>query len=267
MARSRNSRKRQEDRRGAIVIAAVVLVLLTLGGLVAYLSRTRVERDRESYCPVDGARGVTAIIVDQTDELTPVQRASLLNHLRRVMDDTEQDYLLMLFALADSSKQMIEPVFAACKPPSGADPLIENPEFVRAQFEERFARPFHDAVKRLLVQAPSSESPILETIQAASVVAFGTAKDAVPKRLVVASDMLQNTKGFSQYRGVSGFEEFQGLGYSARVQARLRGADVEVLYLKRTTEPALQGKLHIQFWRDYIDWSEGTLTAVTSVEG
>jgi len=268
MARSRSSRKRREDRRGALMIAGVVLILLTLAGLVAYLSRTRVERDRISFCPVGGARGVTAVIVDRTDELSPVQQASLLNHLRRIREETQQDHLLMLFAIGDSSKQMIEPVFAACKPPSGADPLIENPEFVRAQFEEKFSGPFQEAVNSLLmIGAPSAESPILETIQAASVLAFGGAKDEVPKQLIIASDMIQNTKGFSQYRGLSSFEEFQGLGYAARVQARLRGAEVEVLYLKRTTEPSLQGTRHVQFWRDYVAGSEGTLIRVTSVEG
>ena len=88
MARNRRkSRKRRADLKGA---ALIVVAVAGLGGILVasvYFSRTRVTRDDFSSCPDRGPRGVVAVVVDRTDVLTPVQRASLQNHLRRIRDE------------------------------------------------------------------------------------------------------------------------------------------------------------------------------------
>ena len=83
----------------------------------------------------------------------------------------------------------------------------------------------------MLTTPASDESPIFESIQSIAVRAFGALPESnKDRRLVIASDMLQNTPEYSQYHGIGSFEEFKRSQYYRRVRADLRGVEVELYY-------------------------------------
>src|SRR5262249_53067496 len=104
--------------------------------------------------------------------------------------------------------------------------------------------------------------------QSVSVSAFaGSGRQEIPKHLVIVSDMLQYTLEYSQYDRVQSFDTFRSSNYHRRVRADLKGADVEIIYIRRGTRNAVQGKAHIRFWEDYIRDANGSLTHVVPLEG
>ena len=108
----------------------------------------------------------------------------------------------------------------------------------------------------------------MESIQQVSVQEFlGKDLETVPKQLVIVSDMLQNTAGFSQYHGVEPFDTFRQSPYYIKVRTSLSKVEVTLFYLRRSTSGNLQGRRHIEFWENYFKDAGATLVDVKSVDG
>src|SRR5262249_17302583 len=144
-----------------------------------------------------------------------------------------------------------------------------NPTLLAKHWQERFAAPLDAAFEQMMTpRAAEKYSPIMETIQSVALTAFERVPTVSARRLVMASDMIQNTREFSQYssRGVS-FVEFQRTPYFNRVRCDLGDSNVTILYLNRDATPAIQGKDHINFWRDYLAAMNGRLDRVVRLAG
>ncbi|MCL6607965.1 MAG: hypothetical protein K6T74_07710 [Geminicoccaceae bacterium] len=97
-------------------------------------------------------------------------------------------------------------------------------------------------------------SPIMESIKAVCIDAFGGVPQGVPLRLVVVSDFLQHSSIADHYRE----RDFEALFKDARLVTVLvdcKGAEVEMLYLLRPGKdgrPILQNRAHQRFWDLYF---------------
>jgi len=124
-----------------------------------------------------------------------------------------------------------------------------NPEFVEEDFEKIVGKPINTYVGSLQ-NIPSNEtSPIAETL-----VSVMDEDDFDPevhsRRLVVLSDMAQNSTQYSQYphgRGSHPWEELPSLS----VRQRFKGVQVRVHYIERRELP-WQGEAHQQAWRQFF---------------
>ena len=174
-----------------------------------------------------------------------------MRQLPRELEDREW---LGFFVLREDNVVLPEAEIALCYPgdADSANPLIENPRRRAKIFEEKFQRPMLTALARLVAaRPPQASSPILEMIEAA---ALRPDFDSTQKRrLVVVSDMLHNTAGYSHYQGARDFADFRGGDYGRRfLELPLAGVDVRILYLKREETAALQTRGHVRFWEDYF---------------
>lgn len=271
MVRSvRKKRKRAQDRLGIALIVFVALVIAGGGAGYFYLQQTRVALDETTLCPKDGVWTLTVVLVDRTDPLTTMQGGALRKRLEEVKDSVAQYGALQIYSVEPIGEALLRPVVDICNPGRGADidPAIGNPRLVEKRWQERFATPIEALLDDLMQIHEADSSPIMESIQSIAVSTLsGNAVAEISKRLIIASDMLQHTAEYSQYGGNLNFQEFRKSGYYRRVRADLRGVEVEIIYVRRNTRRAVQGKAHIQFWRDYIDDLGGTLTRVVALEG
>ncbi len=194
----------------------------------------------------------TLILVDQTDPLTIEQR----RRLRHVIDSearrlAEHEKLSVL-ALSAASPYEPEILFARCAPKNVRDvnELTGNPGFARAKWNRDFGAPLDSALDRLMRVPNAPVSPIVEAVKGLTWRHdFGS--DLKRRRLVVFSDMLQNTDGWSQYgRGGLGvdFDKFSASAFAAQKSPELRGATVRIAYLERPETLHLQGRSHKDFW-------------------
>jgi hypothetical protein len=267
-----NTRKRPDLRRrskstgvGPWLLGGVGALLLV--GIVvfgAYSSLTNRALDPENNCPMDHYDSVTAVLIDLTDPVNPVQSAALKNALERIKNSIPKYGRLEIYPLLPTKSSAISPIFAACNPGSGKDVssfVTGNAELSDRIWKERFGQKI-DAIITKIQQVPQEDnSPIFEGIQSVSVTAFDPplAVSSSHKTLVIVSDMLHYTPELSMYAGAPEFSKFGATQYFVRNKTDLHGADVDVYLIVRETRKNAQQPPLYQFWVDYFEANQGSL--------
>lgn len=236
---------------GLFVIAAGVISTLL------FIRPEPIQRDTVTLCPSTGITGVTAVLIDTTDGITPVSKADALNQLSTIVRSTAPGELVEVFQTAPIVGEPLPSVTTLCNPgsPDLADPLISNPVLVQQRWDQQFEGPLDELFTELLHAEEATTSPLMESIQSIAVTSFGKlGRQTVPKTLVVVSDLLQNTSNYSHYSHVVDFGSFSADTDAYRaLAADLRGVDVEILYLQRKTERAISGNDVVNFWYAWLD--------------
>jgi hypothetical protein len=250
---------------GVIAVAALLVVSVALWRLAGQ----RVPVWKDTLCPQAGIRSLTVVIVDTTDSITPLQRESLRNHFHRIKSGLEKYEALQLFSVDEVTDRVPPPLIEICNPGRGEDEndYTGNPALRAKRWEGAFSNRIDEVLNRLVSTETRRESPIMETIQAAAVIAFQRHPETMAKKLVLVSDMLQNSPVLSQYREAPDFAKFGATTAFAGVAADLRGVGVELLYLGREGKRELQNGRHIEFWQAYFQACGATLTRVVRVDG
>lgn len=283
--RGRNAFRASQDRSGYsvrqwILLACLILVSLALFGTLLWLSdkakRELVKLDEVTLCPEPkGGRVLVpellVALLDPSDELSEAQQEQVNHELERWRSALPKFGRLDIYRTSASSRELVTPVLTICNPGDGSDlsELTGNPTLAH----KRWTTEFDAQVRRVLSEAvsgpPAAVSPIFETIQAAAVRTFDLpALDQVAKRrLILVSDLLQNTPDQSHYQGIPDFEAFRHTNYYQQVRAPLRGVDVQILYLARSEAAGLQGMKHVDFWDRYFESLGAVVVEVRRISG
>ncbi|WP_181700196.1 hypothetical protein [Chthonobacter albigriseus] len=274
MARPRR-RRRRSGGEGWKIAAGVGLALVALAGLggIAWLNATLEpppKLDPDTLCPVDGPRALTVVLLDVSDDWPDVTKAQVA---KRLLDTAEAmpTYGLLELRLLDPADPSGRVLFARCNPGSGEglSEFTANPEAVRRAWAAGFRDPVEQIVDGGFPPAPSDTSPIMAAIQRIAVERFeGRAAETVPKRLVVVSDMMENTPAYSQYEGDLGYDRFRASPAFADLRTDLHGAAVTVLYVQRRTGAgAAPSGDHIAFWTKWFEEMHGALAEAVKMQG
>jgi hypothetical protein len=246
-------------------------ILAIIGVFVAksYLGRRSVALDLSTLCPQKGAEALTVVVLDRSDPLDTAQKESLKNYILKLKKDLALHEEIAIYSVGNTDIELRKPVIDVCNPGTGVDasPLNANPALIHKRWEEEFSSKIDRALDQMLEPAPTPWSPIMETIQSVAISAFGREQGHIPKRLVFVSDMVQNTKEFSQYSNTEPFAKFRTTAYFSKIACRLEDVDVTVLYLRRDNARRVQGKDHVVFWQDYFAAMNGRLKSVVRLEG
>lgn len=262
--RRRHRGSRSAVARGWLLIGLALLLLANLVGVGVALKLEEKTLDRSSGCPTDGYSDATAVLIDLTDAITPVQAAALRNTLRKIRDDVPRYGRLEIYPLHPTENSALPALFAACSPGSGRDVdsrLYGNPELADKIWRERFATEVDAVIKQLEDAVPQESSPIFEGIQSVAVTSFGTplGERVSRKRLVLISDMIHHTPQLSVYQGAPEVRTFRETPYYARTKPMLRGANVDVFLIVRDTRRDVQSPALYRFWVEYFQSAEGYL--------
>jgi hypothetical protein len=248
---------RRSDRSnlwaGLALAAAVALVGLYFGASF-WAREQRVEIDEASLCPKSGPTAVTAVLVDRSDPLSPQQAQRVRQVLERIVEEASVGGRVALYVAEADAFAALSPVLALCNPGSEANPLYQNPKKIRARYEDGFKARFEAVRGALLEPARRQSSPVMESIKAVCIDAFGKAPAGVPLRLVVVSDLLQHSPITSHYRERN-FEAVFKDGRLAGVLVDCKGAEVDILYVLRLGKdgrPTVQTRDHQRFWDLYF---------------
>jgi hypothetical protein len=213
---------------------------------------------------------LTAILVDTTDRLSVIQRNYVADKLQDRIDKTPDGGEVALYTVGSIDDKLLTAEADVCNPGSGNDenPLHGNARLMKRRWRRIFADKLRNVLQGLLSSPDSTTSPIMESLQSISVGLFEKERyDGVPKKLIIVSDMVQNTAGFSQYRNDVSFRKFETDPYYLQVRPELENVNVSILYLRRPATRRIQTPEHIEFWRDYFTDSGVKSLSVDSVEG
>lgn len=222
-------------------------------------------------CPEVGPSQVTAILVDTTDGLGSISRADILGRLDDLVSFSRPDEMMIVYEASQSLANTFAPRITVCNPgdPDDADPLISSPGLIRRALEERFRNPLTQMFENLVDSDEAAVSPVMETIQAISVTVYARrAYEAIPKRLILISDLLQHSEHLSLYREPLDYDAFaSGTGAEA-LQTNLRDVVLEILFVPRRAHSRFGSSIKlIRFWERWISEQGGQIERVSRIDG
>lgn len=256
-------------------VAVALLVAFVVGALVLFVAlwEEPVVRDQETNCPVDGPTAVTAIYVDTTDRVGTVSRADILTRLDAVVADTQPDEMVVAYSSAPirTSGDPIEPLLTRCNPgdPESASPITSNPRLIRQRLADEFREPLDQVFGRTLDASPANASPLMENVQAISVMLFSRRQYAdLPKHLVVVSDLMQHTENLSFYGEVPDYAAFARTAARSALDSDIRRVRVTVFLVQRETQRDIGGDQPLrEFWDAWIADQGGRIERFVRISG
>lgn len=214
----------------------------------------------------------TVILVDQSEALTETHRRFALNFIKDYVADDAKFSVRSRITLFTFSKTNFEsqrspslrPSADLCRPPSRGNDLYENNRKITKDFYQRFLIPLTATLEQSLTADVGEWSPILETLQLVS--RSQEIGDGGRKTLVLVSDMLQHSNGFSHYRDRRSYEDFVRSGFASDVKADFRDWNIIVIYLRRYHDRRFQESSHLTFWQRYFHAAGGKITRWAGVD-
>lgn len=272
---SRRPRSRRDLRRsdsfpiGWAVVGGVALVAVLAGFSWLYMGAVarNPERDAATLCPKTGPVEQVLVLVDVTDPVGSIAQSDILNQLDAVADRLPRGGLFELRTLRTGDART-DTIFSACNPGDGSDldHWTGNPEAARRRWTESFDGPLRTAMDEALQAESADTSPIMAGVQQIAVDRLGTQQaKSIPNRLIIVSDLLENTPAFSMYRSGPDFEAYRASSAPAEYGTDLAGAAVEVWLLRRGTEFA--GSELADFWADWVQDNNGDFDRALQMQG
>jgi len=248
-------RRRSGGRDGLMMVVVIAVTLVLLGGAAAAYFLTRPQPvDAASLCPRAGPVAIHAVLIDRSDPISPLQATRVRQVLDAAVLDAAPGTRFALYVADSDGRAALAPLVALCNPGRDANPLYQNPRLIRERFDRDFKARLDAAIGSLLVPSTRESSPIMESLKAVCVDAFGSAPPGLSLRLTIVSDFLQHSPIVSHYRE----RDYEAILRSPRLQALkadCRGADVDMIYLLRPTragQPGAQTRAHQSFWDRYL---------------
>jgi uncharacterized membrane protein len=269
MAR-RSQRKRSEFKNRSLgaflVVLGVILIGLLIGG-AWWIRHSTPAVDAETNCPVNGPKVVNVLIFDRSDPISGQQAQRVRFAVDELKRAANFGYRFDIYTFEGDTKAALEPVLKICSPgrPEEANEVFQNPDFVRKKYEERFSSMLDRAIDGLLKASIRDNSPIIESLRAATLTSFGPITDGQAKlHVLLVSDMVQHSAQYSQFKADANFPQLARTPGWAGLRPNLKGADVEVLYLqrpsaKRASVP-IQSRGHQMFWEQLVQDGNGIIT-------
>ena len=219
-------------------------------------------------CPKDGPQAVHVVIFDRSDPISGQQAQRIRQIMQQLKNSASRGHRFDIYTFEGDSKNELLPILQVCSPgrPEEAKELIENAEFIRRDFEEKFAKTLDATVDLLLKEEKRPSSPIIESLKAATITSFGSLSRSgeIPLRVTLFSDMIQNSRLYSQFKSESDFNKLSKNRIWPTLRPDLKGAEVEIYYLLRPEPKGPDGRpiqrhRHVEFWKHLIEAGNGRI--------
>lgn len=271
MARYKTRSERRADAkkyRSMAVVGAIVLAILA-GGVWFLKARNDMLSLDEQLCPPNPTSYV-AVLVDVTDPMSLPQRQDLRNKLEDLKADIAKSGKISIFKVDAAGEKLLAPILEVCNPGDATDvsEMSGDPKAVQKLWDEKFEKPLDQAFQQVVVASGSDKSPIVQSIQSIALTELkGRKVEDKPRRLIVISDLLQNTPGLSFYGRIPNAEEVTSNPQFATARTDLRGVDVELWMLQRPDFSTTQPRTLADLWDALINAQGGNVTSVYRVSG
>lgn len=252
-----------------IGLFAAFLLAMIAGFVWIYMAaqKAHIALDKDLCPAVGGPTEKLLVLADTTDPVADVTRRQVVAKLREIALNATTGTRVQIRAL-----RPVEPytqtIFDLCNPGDGSDlnELTGAPLLALKRWRQGFGEPLERALTQSIAGEGEDFSPIMAGIQAIAVDELTTAKArAIPSRLIVVSDMLENTPLFSIYTSGPDLAAFRQSPAWRHYDADLAGKGVELWVLRRDTK--VPGVKLMEFWRDWIAEKRGVFLAAEQMQG
>jgi len=261
-------RRRTDKSAVALLVLVTVIAVAALGGVswFAFGPSPYDGIDTKTFCRKGDGGSLTVVLLDTSDPLTPQQNERLLNALNHVRESVPRFDRIVLFALDDHSPSGVTgPLVDACNPGNAqeTDKFRENARILSKKYAQIFDAPFKAALDAILSGGATDHSPIIEAIEEATVKTFGALRHPgdVRKRLIVVSDMIQNTTAVSFYRAIPEFPGFENSDEFKLHRPVLNEVEINIWEINRPAAGNTHPRAKVaEFWSKYFQAQGATLS-------
>jgi hypothetical protein len=248
--------------RDAIGLFNLLIIAAVLGAIsyAAFVLKPA-EYDSQTLCLADATPPHRVVVIDKTDLYSTTQADAIADLILDERDALAVGERFSLYELNESGELRNTNRFSLCNPGAGeqVNPLYRNPERVQARYEALFADPLDRALADLVTPKDAPSSPIIEAL--ARLGLDPTFDRSVPgRRIVLVSDMLQNSDVFTVYgRGRGSFEDRVPPVQSVAAAIRetygdsLRGVELEIRLIPRQSWESDQRGVLQDYWNAVFD--------------
>lgn len=196
-------RTKAEANRFYGILTGCVLAGLVVLSVTVWLLRPA-DLDPETLCPTSRPiAGHTVVIVDRTDRWTGGMTAALRQLIENAQRNTRQYQKFSIVAL--DAENSTHPLFSVCNPgaPSFWSDLYHGHRYTVRDFDQRFVGAADRVVDEVSQPSEAPTSPIVEYVHR-WLGSDDFSASIADRRLILISDMRQNTPLYSLYRQPSG---------------------------------------------------------------
>lgn len=258
------------------ILGGGVLIALAFAAVVIlfFIRPPAIQRDEVTLCPVAGPSAITAVLIDRTDSIGAISRTDLFTKVNDIIERTLEAEAVELYVVNAVETAPLSAVIKVCNPGKPAqdeawdEGWATNPRIMRLRWTERFKKPLNRLLSDLLTMEEAESSPIMESVQSLSVTVFaGNDKANLPKRLIIASDLLQNSSAWSLYKQPSDFRRFAGSSGAKSVAGDLRDVSVQLLFIQRKLKRPIPELDLVTFWVKWIESRQGRVERIVKITG
>lgn len=263
------ARAANETRKGWLQIGGVIALILAVGATYIAVARGNKALDAETLCPA-APSSVTVLLVDVTDPMTTAQKQDFRNQLNLLRGAIPRYGQLIVTKVDSSSSELLQPVIVRCNPGTASDvsDWNGNPHGVQKAHDEKFVAPLDAAFDSLTRASAADRSPIFESVQSVALTELSRSKVSdAPRKLVLVSDLLQNTDAISFYNGLPAPDQLLGSAPFRRVRTDLSGVQVEIWMLERSDANQTQPRALIDLWDAAIAAQGAVVARAYNVSG
>lgn len=256
MARRRRSRQKKQRTQAILNFALAGMAVAIIA--FAFFALQPEPYDELTLCEIsEDLPPHTAVIIDKTDEYSEQQASLIAATIRRTRDRLEIGERLTLFELDQFGQFDPRGEFSLCNPGRGdqVNALFRNPERIEERFNDKFDRPLETILEDLVEPKEAPNSPVLEALaRLGQTDAFS--ERAPQRRIVIISDMLQNSDVFTIYGGAGAMPENMPRAIEVadvtmrRFGDSLNGVDLEIRLIPRQRYVDLQRGALKSYWTE-----------------
>lgn len=193
----------------------------------------------------------TALLLDVTDRWGSGHTQALAQSAAALKAELHFRDGVSVFALRDRRAAQLLWSRGCPRRGSDANPIFAGAGYAEEEFLRAFAAPFDSTLRAALaVAGPSHISALVEALR--QITCFSSfARSSAKKRLIIFSDLIQNTPEFSLYERHNMVRP-DGSPLFPDWSADLRNVDVEVYVLLRDRDAGVQGLHLINQWRRFL---------------
>lgn len=153
-------------------------------------------------------------------------------------------------------------VFSACSTGAArsANPLFENPRMVEDAWRDSFRKPLGAAVNTVMKDKTAPSSPLAEALYSVFDRSDFRAENSSKRRVVIISDLMQNSKDFSFYRKGADYSSFQETKLG-RFTFNAGGAEIIARIVPRQQYDLPLEDLKL-FWKSYFSDANANFLAL-----
>jgi hypothetical protein len=267
----RNHREKNKIQNIFALCLIMCVIAIFLGSTIIYIQKINESKliDPINWCPKSGPKSNFIVLIDNSDVLNEVQKLFIKIKIKKWSEEIEKHGGFQLYEIDDRTT-LYKPTISVCNP--GTKESVSQYTANKARADKKYNDIFREPVDTLLDKINKnrvlSTSPIMETIQAISVNNMQYINKKGTLKIIIISDFIQNTNGFSMYSNLPDFEEFSLSRHSKSIKSELNNVEVELLVLNRESLPPQvnQDKI-IKFWKKWIEFQGANVTQIINVPG